>query len=843
MTEQVKLLRKSDYKLTSTSAACWSDFATILTSSNELFVYVWRHMTSDRTKGAQLISTGVSGKGVSMGLEVAARQNQAHAKLETWVQTHFLSKSEKTQKHGGAEAVQESVYHTCKYRDCSEASGVDILGDSTKYVSVRCSGGCATVYHTACWHRIETDFVENEEKGIACTREDERQCGGGIIKAVLKQNGKVLSVLLGEEAHEASAEEADEMLDDVDDDEDQQSPSDDASNAPPLHGSSSMNIAAVKGAAEGLGEVFGRRFRNQKGAAFWRSQPKARLRRVELLPNGTTAFSDEIERLEDSAHRAEKRRAQEERARERKEQEEKREEERKKKEEERASAVPAATTPSSQKKKPMTFEVVVPMTKEAVKASLPSSKPLVPPVKVKPLVPASPPESAWNVVGAARVIRSAASAPSPELPSQGFPSFISVKTATSKKIKPAMSQEDRQVAAALAASMAAAQPTKEEIEARRREKKAAKQSAKEERQRLAALEQTENEDSGSSSSAAKPEPEPQSDDAVSSAAEDDAEADEEPGSEGSAEPSGDEGESMEGQPSPAIVKQAAAVPAPAEKLAEPESKEDEPKSATAIASQWNSTLPVQAAAIASSHPPGASALHLTAARAMPILPSGVQPVASRHPNARLTLPPPSLAPALTSSTLLPSQKPTAAAPFSQSSPAAAAAAPATTPTPTPAASTAASGALTMQLVDDVVSLPAGVSTSSSTSSTLLLRHLPACLTVQMIGSLFCSFGKLRVHLVLTRLHGVTAICAYTTPGPIGAQQAEKAKRDMDGRTYQMETHVPNDDGTDSVEYEQWTLDDIVYAQTPLRTVPLAAARIKLIRNDTGEGAGSLFLRH
>lgn len=135
----------------------------------------------------------------------------------------------------------------------------------------------------------------------------------------------------------------------------------------------------------------------------------------------------------------------------------------------------------------------------------------------------------------------------------------------------------------------------------------------------------------------------------------------------------------------------------------------------------------------------------------------------------------------------------------------------------------------MQLVDDVVSLPAGVSTSSSTSSTLLLRHLPACLTVQMIGSLFCSFGKLRVHLVLTRLHGVTAICAYTTPGPIGAQQAEKAKLDMAGRTYQMDTHVTNEDGSDSVECEQWTLDQIEYAQTPLRLIPLAQTRIKFVQ--------------
>lgn len=112
---------------------------------------------------------------------------------------------------------------------------------------------------------------------------------------------------------------------------------------------------------------------------------------------------------------------------------------------------------------------------------------------------------------------------------------------------------------------------------------------------------------------------------------------------------------------------------------------------------------------------------------------------------------------------------------------------------------------------------ASVAASDSPTCVLMLHHLPACITIQHLGSQFCAFGKVQVRQLFTIANGLTAVITYQT-----VEAAMAAMQAMTGRVYELETHYET--GT---EMEQWTVQP-GFARHPVQLVRPGTATIKYI---------------
>lgn len=165
----------------------------------------------------------------------------------------------------------------------------------------------------------------------------------------------------------------------------------------------------------------------------------------------------------------------------------------------------------------------------------------------------------------------------------------------------------------------------------------------------------------------------------------------------------------------------------------------------------------------------------------------------------------------------------AAAPVPQAgTPAFGAASSSPAPGPTPIAAAAAAPTpvrppTTLPLLDDLLSLD-----SDTGSSTLLLQRLPAYVTAELLGSVFCQFGRLRVHLVLLVRHGLTAVLQYTS-----VEAATTALQSMRGRSFEIEVRRGTPDAF-TATVERWSIAELVFARTPLVPVVPPPTQVKLL---------------
>jgi len=248
---------------------------------------------------------------------------------------------------------------TCKLKLCLERD----IASSSKYVVVRCSSGCISSMHPACFHIASSEAQQQKasvdktnhpsadetanKDSIPCPRAQDKSCKGAIIKALMKQQHKIITWLLpvrdeSKDMRTSSHTDSDEADTEV------SHCSDDA--------------------CEDSSNVWASRRRGARKGASLSSLKTSKLKRMRTLEDGTVVFDDEIDRLEQAAAKAEKKRLAE---------------EKKKKEAENVKrAASVVTVPSSTssvsstgplsstataaaaaetKAKPFTFEVVVPL--------------------------------------------------------------------------------------------------------------------------------------------------------------------------------------------------------------------------------------------------------------------------------------------------------------------------------------------------------------------------------------------------------------------------------------------------------------------------------------------------
>jgi CheY-like chemotaxis protein len=94
---------------------------------------------------------------------------------------------------------------------------------------------------------------------------------------------------------------------------------------------------------------------------------------------------------------------------------------------------------------------------------------------------------------------------------------------------------------------------------------------------------------------------------------------------------------------------------------------------------------------------------------------------------------------------------------------------------------------------------------------VLLRQLPAALTMQHVGSLFCAFGQVHVHLVWSVAHGLTAMVTYQT-----RETAETATHAMQGRVYELQPTG-----------QRWMVD-CAYALAPVQILSPGTVTLRLL---------------
>lgn len=140
------------------------------------------------------------------------------------------------------------------------------------------------------------------------------------------------------------------------------------------------------------------------------------------------------------------------------------------------------------------------------------------------------------------------------------------------------------------------------------------------------------------------------------------------------------------------------------------------------------------------------------------------------------------------------------------------------------------------MVDSIAESYAGEPTAI-----LLVRRLPAAVSSEMLGSLFCCFGRLRVQQLYTLATdsnggagGLTGVLHFHT-----IEAAAKARASMQGRVYDLtSTHENSPNQVSSPPAHRWQLDaaDIVFAHAPLTTRPAPATVVKLVGYNRGQDA-------
>jgi hypothetical protein len=100
---------------------------------------------------------------------------------------------------------------------------------------------------------------------------------------------------------------------------------------------------------------------------------------------------------------------------------------------------------------------------------------------------------------------------------------------------------------------------------------------------------------------------------------------------------------------------------------------------------------------------------------------------------------------------------------------------------------------------------------------LLLCRVPCEMTVEMVGRLFCTYGKLNVNMTLTRSRGIVMVLLYhDTDHQTSVQAAKNAMHGLHGRKYQL-SH-----GNSS---QPWSIEagvNLVYASWPLQFITAPA---------------------
>ena len=724
-------------------------------------------------------------------------------------------------------------------------------------------------------------------------------------------------------------------MDDEDDDEtDAADGSSSSSSRVNLSGSALTNAVAHAGASQGI-EVIGRRFRNQKSAKFWANQPRAELRRIQVV-DGTVLYSDELERTEDSLNRQQKRLKEEERRKEaalrsQREEEERRRRLQKEKEEEEqqksaaaasaSAAATTATTTTTAKKKMTSFEVVVRATPETPKSKPPIASSSVPvsrqpastptplvnvltpwgTISTVPLASASPHaivnmhpsveedenDGFTHVINVKKekkkVKTSAASSMSPEMYDDAYSNYFENRPAKESFNKaatnspPKMASTTSTTTTTTAAVVAAAKPsnvamassvpssssapsasistftpsaststsapslsaaivhgrTMEEIREGRRLKKEAKLKAREEA-KLAAeaerMEQHQQQEQGLENQATLSSEEKEESDEEKDDHDDDYEDDDRAPGESMLPSSltSNSGQDSRGQSS--VVASAVVVASVTEFDECKESSESLSSSMPTIApggiqpmehaietaSVVVQRTSVQATTITPAIPTSSPAPSAT--------PSASSSSASSHILAPTPLPTNIAQPSVTLSR--PSSLPSHSTPQVSITPSplpTPMSIPLRSPTPlmpsvSPMPTSTPNLNPSFPMIDDIACAPSGVATSS-----ILLRHLPARVTVQMLGSVFRVFGSLRVQFFFTCRHGLVGVCHYQT-----VEAAQSAINTMTGRAYELQTPRQSIEGEYS-ENDTWMLDEIVYAATPLQPIPVPIHRkLKLV---------------
>lgn len=862
--------------------------ALIGSSSSLFFIFVHERIQPP----VKRVGSGAAGKAarVARDLEIGAKHKSVLSKWESWAHATFVGGGGGGGDSGGGGGGGASGrIRRCKYASCLDREG-DVIPPTSKFVHVRCSEGCASSYHPACYHtaaaEAEADAealaakdgkdrrAEEEEEGAPCLHAAavDRGCRGFLVRVELRQSGKVLTRILSA----AGADEAEEEDDDLDDDAGDECGGDEDPSG------RALEPAAALASAAGLDGIVGRKFRAQRSGRSYMKASWSKLKGMRTLDDGTVLYADELEKYEEMALKAEKKKAAEEKLEAKRRREEAEAEARKTQPSSAAGSAPSSATAA--KAKPFVFEVVVPLEKRPVQpvpraaaahaASTASggSSVAAPPAAWSAPPPAHPQRNAFSALSDDSASSSGGglnawggampASASSSSHNDGFSSFISVQTKKAKGGKhrgPGPSAEEVAQAQALAAE---AKQLKLALKLSRREArlKAEAEAAEREAQQRPAREQ----------GAGEEQEEGDGDAAQAGAGEDSDEEEEEadagaPGgplsptrsvsvcSTASSIPStaptprasdssGLGSERPQSRPRLLQAAQLATTSAPAS--AAPTPTPTQARATHAHTSAASSSLASPSRQEGETEARASSVVAAAPLRAMPmaprpvmaaipaLVPTPVAPVAAAAlavaavpaPVQPMSVPVPQFAAPSRPMAAATAFAAPAAVPLSQAAaPAFAAAVPSPVPGPAPVAATAAAPVrppTTLPLLDDLLSLESVG--GAATSSTLLLRRLPAHVTAELLGSVFCQFGRLRVHLVLLVRHGLTGVLQYTS-----AEAATAALQAMRGRAYDLEVRR----GTPAAftaTVERWTIGDLVFARTPLVPVAPPHTQVKLL---------------
>ena len=739
--------------------------------------------------------------------------------------------------------------------------------------------------------------------------------------------------------------------------------------------SAAADGVAGSSASGGAGlDVVGRRWRGQCKPGWIKASASSQLKRIHTMADGTTVFTDELERMEDTARKAEKRRAAEE-AKKRKEEEAKR-----KADEDAAAAAATPTTLSPSLKptasasapspaKPFMFEVVIPFAAKPAVAAKGASSATAAAVAERPSSASSATSSALRSASTSPVALKPATKDSKSVPALTLDDFVSpgapVLNAWGTGVMPAAAPVKKSVIPVTAKSkpgaaypveeeawgpVPAAARSREEIEAGRAAKAALKQARREARERIAAdaaeaearvqaelearaaaelmeedaaaeaaraleaaqttkvaarirRKRSERKESDSKpplppsepTAAADAEVEPGSDEdaATSAAAESDSELE-------ALNQPGAAAESFSASPAvstPVLSSRALAPAVTAAPLkiesrsllhlhpsSAPPSAATSPDRLTGVAASSGS--PLRAASLpprtlVTASPMRASTSPKQRQALADIIRSSASPhsASSSSSAPRVTPTQPSVASLAAAQLAWQRQQIERTAlrmiPFAQMQMhAAAAVTPAamSKPSPTPVAAPLSSPTVSVRptaiaLVDSIVT-----SSGGDPTSILLVRRLPSSVSSELLGSLFCCFGRLRVQLLVTLSAdpnsaaggvgggavgltadsaagaaagaaggsaGLTADSAVgaagTTAGLSGvlhfhsSEAAQAARRTMGGRVYDLTTTRENSPNQTQTT-QRWSLspDDLVFAHSPLTTRSAPPTVVKLM---------------
>lgn len=780
---------------------------TLATPQSELFVFLYENVRpTPKQKGS------IGGRSVAM-----ARELEAATRHKAVMTTCGLFDEPLDDNTAGATVnanMKECVFALCSVVD-------KMVRLDGKHVKVRCSDGCRAVLHTQCYALLKRGWSETDE-GIKCKIKGENGCAGVLVAVRLKMNGKTFNHLLKPGAKGAEGDVESSSDDDVVDENGHTS----------IQSASSSMTDPVSQQS-----LPTRRVHGQMTARSIAKSARSRLKRAHVAEDGSVMFADQVMKKEDQAIRAEKRKAEEERRAQ--EEARKAEDKAQKKERSKNESQPAtnggdsngtqpsssSSSSSSKKDKKFFFEVVV-------------RKP--PDPSPPPPIASSTPAFSFSASAGVSVIPSIEpfhlsdgngfSALTPDVGSLTSRARGSVGSSSSSIAVPVSSSSSSSKSAATAQSQgftlvtskktsratAAVAHDKDKAKVKAKAKVKSKSSRSSRRQ---AVSQSQKDRSVGVAQArertrlTQPITPPKSPDLVAKCGADEDMSPVEGGSscsyaaavvagrdsqevkygrndrvdqdddhDGSghgrdgAEVDDDE-EEIEKKPSPLNIcsgsiksypkqheEQEGKKKAAAEMCYGDEEQEGEPK---VEAHQGEKSTP-------SSTMPAPVATYALQPQHAP-MPS--HPVKSTLPTMQSVIAQP-------------------AGHHHQLAP-------------------------TIRLVDRALPAPTGCVTRS-----LLLTHLPPIMSAPLIGSLFCRFGRVRIHMLLTLQQGLVALMTYTQH-----EEAMNAAKEMNGARVQLEvtssmTSVHEREG--QLDWQEWKIENLLFASEPIIIDPLPSTTLTLL---------------